>query len=41
MNRVSAKTLALKAVKISAKMLKMRIPFGNAFVQRGFKGGKL
>ena len=41
MNRVPAKTLALRAVKISAKMLKLRTPFGNAFIQRGFKGWKL
>ena len=41
MNRVTAKTLTLKAVKICAKMLKMHTPSGNAFVQRGFKGGKL
>lgn len=41
MNRLSAKKLPLRADKISAKMLKMRIPSGKAFIQRGLKGGKL
>ena len=41
MNSVPAKTLALRTVKISAKMLNMRTPSGNAFIQRDFKGGKL